>query len=202
MSGTSTPTAADAIINGMSESDKHGMAKNFKQALSTATPEELRDSFWGMAKHDHPDALLLRFLRARKWDVNAALVMAISALQWRRTEAKVDSDVMLNGEEGMLKLTTSENAAEKTEGEDFLAQMRLGKSFLHGFDKQGRPMCIVRVRLHKQGEQTEASLERFTVYTIETTRMFLRPPVDTAVSLVTTPENEAILTSNSKDDRF
>ena len=58
----------------------------------------------------------------------------------------------------------------------------MGKSYLHGLDNAGRPMCIVRARLHKAGEQTEESLERFTVYTIETARLFLRPPIDTAVS--------------------
>jgi hypothetical protein len=36
------------------------------------------------------------------------------------------------------------------------------------------------VRLHKPGVECEESLERFTVYTIETARMFLRPPVDAA----------------------
>lgn len=42
-------------------------------------------------------------------------------------------------------------------------------------------MCFVRARLHKQGEQTEESLERYTVFIIESARMLLEPPVDTAV---------------------
>lgn len=41
-------------------------------------------------------------------------------------------------------------------------------------------MCFVRVRLHKQGEQSEESLERYTVFIIESARMLLSPPVDTA----------------------
>jgi hypothetical protein len=36
------------------------------------------------------------------------------------------------------------------------------------------------VRLHKQGEQSEESLERYTVYIMETARLMLQPPVDTA----------------------
>jgi hypothetical protein len=160
--------------------DKHGMAKTFKAALAGTSPDDIRTAFWSMVKHDHPDALLLRFLRARKWDVNAALVMAGSALHWRAEDSKVDSDVILRGEEGMVNLTKTGNAADKKEGEDFMQQIRMGKSYLHGVDKEGRPICYVRVRLHKPGEQSESSLERFTVYIIETARMFLRPPVDTA----------------------
>ena len=169
------------------DNDKHGQTKEFNQALASQSPESLREAFWSMTKHDHPDALLLRFLRARKWDVQAALVMMISTMHWRSQEQHVDDDIMVNGEGGALRESKSSNASEKKEGEDFMAQMRMGKSFLHGIDKEGRPCCYVRVRLHRQGEQTERSLERYTVYTIETTRMMLRPPVDTAVRPVIIP---------------
>lgn len=164
------------------DNDKHGQTKEFQQALASQSPESLRDAFWSMSKHDHPDALLLRFLRARKWDVQAALVMLVATMHWRSQEMHVDDDIMIRGEGHAIRETRSENAAEKKEGEDFIAQLRMGKSFLHGADKDGRPCCYVRVRLHRQGEQSEKSLERFTVYTIETARMLLRPPVDTAVS--------------------
>jgi hypothetical protein len=63
-----------------------------------------------------------------------------------------------------------------------MAQIRKGISYVHGHDKQGRPLCFVNVRLHRQGEQAEEALERYTVYLIETCRMVLQPPVDTAVS--------------------
>ncbi|KAK0787987.1 phosphatidylinositol transfer protein csr1 [Friedmanniomyces endolithicus] len=160
--------------------DKHGQNRDFQAALASQTPAQLREAFWSMTKHDHPDALLLRFLRARKWDVHAALVMLVSTMHWRSQEMHVDDDIMLRGEQYALRESVSGNAAEKKEGADFMVQLRMGKSFLHGTDKDGRPCCYVRVRLHKQGEQSEKSLERFTVYTIETARMLLQPPVDTA----------------------
>ena len=164
--------------------DKYGQRKEFNRAIASQSPEDLRKAFWGMVKNDHPDGLLLRFLRARKWDVERALIMLISTMQWRMHEMHVDEDVIKKGEGGAAAESQSSNAATKKEGEDFMAQLRLGKSFLHGTDREGRPLCFVRARLHKQGEQSEASLERYTVYVIETARLLLSPPVDTAVSMV------------------
>jgi hypothetical protein len=164
------------------DGDKYGQAKGFHDIIEKQTPEELRTAFWTMVKCDHPDALLLRFLRARKWDVEKALIMLISTMHWRSAEMLVDEDVIKRGEGGAQEDSKSSDKAVKKEGDDFLEQLRLGKSFLHGMDKEGRPLCIVRVRLHKPGEQTEKSMERYTVYVIETARLVLRPPVDTAVS--------------------
>ncbi|KAJ5730720.1 uncharacterized protein N7483_005228 [Penicillium malachiteum] len=160
--------------------DKFGQMKEFKQALEDMKPEEFRTSFWNMVKQDHPDALLLRFLRARKWDVKKALVMMISTMRWRLQDVHVDDDIMANGEALALKQSQSSDPVEKKKGDDFLFQMRKGKSFLHGVDKCGRPICMVRVRLHKASEQDVENLERFTVYTIETARLLLAPPVETA----------------------
>ena len=183
-SGATTSADSSLILPGGADDDddKHGQAKEFKAAIASIAPRDLRDAFWSMAKHDHPDALLLRFLRARKWDPEKALIMLISTMHWRAQEMHVDDDIVRRGEAGMLEDSNSADPQRQKEGADFLAQMRMGKSFLHGTDNEGRPMCVVRVRLHRQGEQSEQSLERFTVYTIETARMMLRPPVDTAVS--------------------
>ncbi|MCJ1356380.1 MAG: hypothetical protein MMC33_006375 [Icmadophila ericetorum] len=179
---TDPPKEANGIhIKGGDADDKYGQTKEFQQALADNHPEDLRRAFWSMVKHDNPDGLLLRFLRARKWDVEKALVMLVSTMQWRAKEMHVDDNIILKGEGYALAESQGEQGpARKKEGEDFLAQLRLGKSFLHGMDKEGRPMCFVRARLHRAGEQSEPSLERYTVYTIETARLFLSPPVDTA----------------------
>lgn len=161
--------------------DKFGLTKEFQQALNDQSPDELRESFWSMVKQDNPDALALRFLRARKWDVGKAVVMLISTLRWRDKMMHVDDDIMQGGEAMALKQCQSSDPAIRKAGEDFMTQLRIGKSFLHGFDKFGRPISIIRVRLHKIGAQSEKSMERFTVHVIETTRCMLRPPVETAV---------------------
>jgi len=179
---TDSVTSTDSSSQVGDSDDKYGQTKEFHDALASLSPESLRATFWSMVKHDHPDALLLRFLRARKWDVEKALVMMVSTMRWRASDMHVDDDIMKNGELASLEAANESDPAKKKSGHDFLAQMRLGKSYLHGLDRAGRPMCFVRVRLHKQGEQSEESLERYTVFIIESARMILAPPVDTAVS--------------------
>jgi hypothetical protein len=179
-SGAAPDVATISIADG---DDKYGQSKEFKQALEDMKPEEIRTAFWSMVKGDNPDSLLLRFLRARKWDTKKALVMLISTMRWRLLEMHVDDDIMFHGEELALKQSRGSDAKEKKKGDDFLTQIRLGKSFLHGVDRAGRPICLVRVRLHKAGDQDNEGLERFTVYTIETARLLLAPPVETAVSI-------------------
>ncbi|KAK9441222.1 CRAL/TRIO domain protein [Metarhizium brunneum] len=181
----SAPQSAHASSNGnnatdSADDDKYGLTKQYQEILANQKPEEIRETMWAMMKHDHPDALLLRFLRARKWDVEKALIMLISAMNWRHTKMKVDQDIMENGEAGAA--ADEKNGGEKAKklGQDFLKQSRMGKSFLHGTDKEGRPICVVRVCLHKAGDQSPESLERYTVFIIETARLALKPPVDTA----------------------
>lgn len=178
--GATSGLASLSITDG---DDKFGTSKEFQKALNEIKPEDLRTAFWNMVKQDDPDSLLLRFLRARKWDVKKALMMLISTIRWRLLDAKVDEDIMINGEHLALKQLKSSDPVEKKKGEDFMKQFRMGKSFLHGVDKQGRPICYVRVRLHRAGDQETEALDRFTVYTIESARMMLAPPVETAVSL-------------------
>ena len=177
-------TSSLEAINITDGDDKYGQSKEFQQALVDLAPEEIRTAFWNMVKQDNPDALLLRFLRARKWDLKKALVMMISTMRWRLQDVHVDDDIMTNGEALALKQSQSSNPAEKKKGEEFLHQMRMGKSFLHGVDRSGRPICVVRVRLHRAADQEAETLERFTVYTIETARLLLAPPVETAVSFI------------------
>ncbi|KAI6779458.1 CRAL-TRIO domain-containing protein-like protein [Emericellopsis cladophorae] len=172
--------SATPSVKVAAEDDKYGQTQQYHETLAKLSPETIRETIWVMVKHDHPDALALRFLRARKWDVDKALVMMISTLNWRHSDMHVDDDIMKNGEAGAVADAASSDAKLQKMGSDFLAQIRMGKSFLHGTDKNGRPICVVRARLHKQGEQCEESLERYTVYLIESTRMVLSPPVDTA----------------------
>jgi hypothetical protein len=155
-----------------------------KKALSEITSTELRTGILDTLKHDHPDALLLRFLRARKWDVPKSFAMLMEAVIWRVKEMHVD-DVMAKGELHALKQTQDKSStSEQKAGNDFLSQMRMGKSYVHGVDRAGRPIVVVRVRLHKPGAQSEESLERYIVHVIESVRLTMAPPIETAVRML------------------
>lgn len=166
---TSSATSSTSQIVANDDSDKYSQSAEFREALATQTPQELRDAFWSMVKADHPDGLLLRFLRARKWDVQKALIMMVATMHWRGKEMNVEK-IVGNGELGAI------NDGD----EEFITQVRKGKSIIHGTDTDGRPVCIVRSRLHRPAEQAPEVMERYTVYIMETARLMLRGPVDTA----------------------
>ncbi|KAG5981620.1 hypothetical protein E4U55_002732 [Claviceps digitariae] len=144
------------------------------------TAQSIRAMVTGMVKHEHPDSLMLRFLRARKWDVNKALLMMLKALNWRSTYAHVNDDVLLRGEAGAADDEKNGDQAAKTLGGDFLKQMRLGKSFFHGLDRQDRPITVIRARLHRASDQSVESMERYTMYLCETGRFAMNAPCETA----------------------
>ena len=155
--------------------------KAIRQALANMTTDELHQGFLTSFKNENPDVLMLRYLRARKWDVCNALAMMVAAVEWRVKEMRVD-EVLMNGELHALKQEQNKaNPSEQKEGSSFLAQSRMGKCFLHGVDKIGRPIVVIRVRLHKPGEQSEEVLNRYIVNVIESVRLLLRQPVETAV---------------------
>lgn len=158
-------------------------SKMIQKSLAAITPSELRTAVLETLKHDHPDVMLLRFLRARKWDVCKAFAMMMEATVWRSKEMHVDDDVLVKGElHAARQEQDKSNPADQKAGKDLLAQMRMGKSYVHGIDKLGRPIVTIRVQLHKPGAQSEETLERYIVHVIESVRMTLKPPVETSVS--------------------
>ena len=156
--------------------------KTITQSLTNMNTEELHRGFLASIKNENPDVLMLRFLRARKWDVGNAFAMMIGSVEWRIKEMNVD-DVLTKGDLHALKKSKdAKSPGEKKDGTMFLAQSRIGKAFVRGTDKTGRPIVVVQVRVHKPGEQSEEVLNEFIVHVIEAVRLLLRPPVETAVS--------------------
>ena len=117
------------------EEKKHTQEANaFKEVMKDLEPAQAAKLIFMMIKADHPDNLLLRFLRARKWVVKDALHMFGNTIYWRH-ENKVD-DILRLGE----------RAAFENNDEEFLTQLRSNKSYIWGHDFRGRP--IVHGRLY------------------------------------------------------
>ncbi|RKP34094.1 CRAL-TRIO domain-containing protein [Dimargaris cristalligena] len=150
--------AAAAALEGVALTDS---PKSTTSASSPKPAETLREAFWGVVQADHPDGMVLRFLRARKWNVDRALEMMLTALRWR-IETQVDQ--IINEGEGGL--------------DDSI--LRKGISFLHGEDRKGRPIIITRVCLHRKEDQTVEEMTKFLVWTIETVRLVFKAPTETA----------------------
>ncbi|KAK7931337.1 CRAL-TRIO domain-containing protein [Apiospora marii] len=164
---------------------KGGAAADARPATADAaetplTQDETRTALWSMVQVEHPDALLLRFLRARKWDVERAVAMLVATLRWRAKTVHVEQ--VLREGEGLAReqeLSSQDGEAQKR-GREFMFQMRAGKCVVRGVDRSGRPLCIVRVRQHFSRDQSEEVLKRWVVYIIETARLAFTPPCDTA----------------------
>ncbi|KAJ3091255.1 hypothetical protein HK102_001157 [Quaeritorhiza haematococci] len=111
--------------------------------------------------YDHPDAICLRFLRARKWDVEKAVTMFVKLLKWRQ-------------EYGVQKLLF--NSEKMLNPED----LETGKGYFCGFDNEGRPVQYVQVRLHDKNKRDLPLLQNYVVWSMEAGRLLLRQPVEMA----------------------
>jgi hypothetical protein len=101
--------------------------------------------------------ILLRWLRARKWDINSALLLFMDTIKWR-TEWGV------------------KEALAKGETDLSYEEILTGKTYFMGHDKTGRPINYVSVKDHIKGQFSAESTEKLTVFTMETGRKLLQPP--------------------------
>ncbi|KAJ2963027.1 hypothetical protein NQZ79_g2013 [Umbelopsis isabellina] len=145
-----------------------------EEAIKLVSGAHLKDACWSAIGVDNPDSLLLRFLRARKWDVDAAFTMLSSALRWR-LEERVDEIVRL-GEAGLRDELERLDAGSSKK---WLDQFNSGKSFLGGPDQGGRPVCYINVKLHNKDAQSLEIMKCFTILTMETGRLLVAQPVET-----------------------
>lgn len=145
--------------------------------------KQLPAAYLSMLKQDHPDALLLRYLRAEKWDVPKAWIKLVGALNWRSNEYQVDEQVMRTGEAHALEESKSKDASVKKDGDGFLKLLKSGEGHVHGTDKDGRPILVIRVKLHDPNGQTSKAMNDFVIHLLESIRLTLTPPVETMVCI-------------------
>lgn len=54
-----------------------------RMALQKFGRKRFMDALWRLVAMDNPDSIMLRFLRARKWNPGAALAMMCTCVKWR-----------------------------------------------------------------------------------------------------------------------
>ncbi|KAF4450381.1 hypothetical protein F53441_6505 [Fusarium austroafricanum] len=143
----------------------------FVHHLNNSSPDHFSKNLWESMMADHPDTVVLRFLRARDWDVQKAVEMFVSALNWR-DERQIQKTIVGGGEAVALQksLTTDEEA--------FMAQYRSGKSYVRGTDNDDKPVYVIKVKLHDPSKQTAEAMEEYVLHNIETLRIMAREPND------------------------
>ncbi|RGP78296.1 hypothetical protein FLONG3_3611 [Fusarium longipes] len=141
------------------------------QHMKNKSPENFNRSLWETFLADHPDTTILRFLRARDFDVVKAVDMFVSSINWRE-ERQIQKTIIAGGESVGLKTTLT------ADEEAFMAQYRSGKSYVRGTDKDDHPVYVIRVRLHDPHKQTAEAMETYVLHNIETLRMMAREPND------------------------
>ncbi|PWN43480.1 hypothetical protein IE81DRAFT_75989 [Ceraceosorus guamensis] len=138
------------------------------ELLTKYGSEALRETFWKFVKIDNPDTAMLRFLRARKWDVSRATAMLAGCLKWR-----LDNAIEEYAENGDLG-----NGAKI---DKYLEQHRSGKTYAVGTASNEMPIALINVAKHSIVGQPGATLQRFVSSTMEIWRLLLIPPNDKVV---------------------
>lgn len=92
-----------------------------------------------------------------------AIAMLANVMKWR-IDVGVDK-ILEQGEEALNRDLYA-----------FDLQMKSGKMYIHGTDRQNRPICYVHAKLHNPRAQSFEALRAFTIYCFETVRPFLSPP--------------------------
>lgn len=149
------------------EMKKQQEQQGMNELMDQYGPEAVRDAWWKTVRGDNPDGTMLRFVRARKGDVDRALAMMATCLKWR-----MDSDV-----ESLIASGDLENGKSIPK---FTEQQKSGKVFALGCTTKEQPICYVIMKHHSIWGQPAASMQKFIVTQMETFRLLIHPPQDKA----------------------
>ncbi|WFD33202.1 hypothetical protein MCUN1_000015 [Malassezia cuniculi] len=168
------PSAAAAVAedappsNNLSDSDKESKAHQEEQAaladvLAHHGVQAFYDNFWFLCGPDPPDMMMLKFLRARKWDVDRAVAMLARCIKWR-IESNI-IDIIRKGDQGL-----SEDVPE------FLKQGEIGKVFASGMTDDHMPVIFIEVAKHLTKGQAPETMRLFIIMCTECFRSLISYP--------------------------
>lgn len=153
--------------------------KPLQKALLELSQAQLSEALRRNVKHEDPDTLLVRFLRAHNWKLDDAMVMLLKNIAWR-IEKRIEEDLIPGGDLQFAKLAKDGSSEKQKVGKEVIDFRSSGEHFVHGQDKEGRLLEFIRVKLHNPKAQGPEAFEKGTILDAENTRMLLRPPVTTA----------------------
>ncbi|AJV67445.1 Csr1p [Saccharomyces cerevisiae YJM1463] len=131
------------------------------KALANLDPQTTKKQFWHDIKNETPDATILKFIRARKWNADKTISMLGHDLYWRKDTI----NKIING---------GERAVYENNETGVIKNLELQKATIQGYDNDMRPVILVRPRLHHSSDQTEQELEKFSLLVIEQSKLFFK----------------------------
>ncbi|KAJ9475902.1 Phosphatidylinositol transfer protein CSR1 [Pseudozyma hubeiensis] len=150
------------------EAKKAEEMKEMNEFIDTYGGPILRTTMWEFTKMDHPDTSVLRFLRARKWDIDRALAMMAAACKFRLE--KDVAGIIYKGEDGLKDVP------------GFMNQFRRGISYIKGnTDKMENPIYFIHVSRHFTSAQKHEVLQDYVLLAMENARQITTAPYEKAV---------------------
>ena len=160
----------------LSKQDQQKQAKSLKEEqealqelFATHGVEEFHDQLWFLFGPDIPDMIMLKFLRARKWNVHRAFAMLCKCIKWR-----IESDVMGIVAKGDLGLSR--------EDPTYAIQGPAEKVYSLGYsDKNVMPVIMIHVKNHVAAAQPAETMTKFVISAAETFRTLVVYPNDKVI---------------------
>lgn len=147
------------------QSKGNGEVEDSSVSFNQLSGPAFRREFFAVNQFDHPDELMLRFLRARKWDIKESLRMLTKAIHWFH-----------NADIARIK-----RVGETEINMDF---MKKGETYFQGCDREGRPICHINLRLHDPKAQSIEIMQSFALLFMETSRLLFTGKVDSVAVLL------------------
>ncbi|KAI5905688.1 Phosphatidylinositol transfer protein CSR1 [Candida parapsilosis] len=137
---------------------------SFCQVMAQYNPKELHQALTKVLRNDLADNLILKFIRARKWDTDKAIGMMLKSLNWRFHEFPSDDWLMESDGPSYLNGTNK----------GFIKNFTTEKSWIKGRDKNNNPIFMFQAKKHLTSDSPLPQNQRYAVVTIEWVRLFLK----------------------------
>ena len=151
------------ILRGKFDLDAKGHISEGYHYLKKFENSHLHQALFASLRNDHPDNNLLRFVRARKFKVHQSLEMAAHSWEWRYSIHQVDRWTS----EGDSTIAFLKKYPE------LIKAFEMKKAYLRGNDKEGGPICVIRVKKHFGSDCPEKDFEMFICLIIQWSKLVL-----------------------------